>query len=201
MKKNLLLIAFGVVCSLLFAGIVFLASQPPRGNPIQLSPPPTPKLWVVQVSGAVAYPGVYELPAGSRVRDAVLVAGGVTSGVNLSRINQAALLEDGQCITIPFTTPETGLFPNRENSPFTTTETPSSDSAQSSLVLPALLNLNTATLEELEQLPEVGQVLAQRIIDYRSTEGSFATIEDIMKVTGIGWAKFDQIKDFITVEP
>jgi len=170
---------------------VFLASRPPRGNAILLSPPPTPRLWAVQVSGAVVNPGVYELPTGSRVRDAVQAAGGLTSDANASTINQAALLEDGQSIVIQAST-FLDAPPVQRGNPLSVTIEPASTQ---------LIDINTAVVEELEELPDIGPVIAQRIIDYRSSNGPFTTIEEIMKVPGIGQVMFDQIKDLITVVP
>ena len=191
MKKGLLYIAFGVVCGLLASGIVLLASRPPRGNGILLSPPPTPRLCVVQVTGAVVYPGVYELPAGSRVRDAVQAAGGLTAEANASAINLAAPLEDGQSIVIQASA-SLDSPPAQRGNPLSITIEPAS--AQ-------LINLNTAALEELDDLPDIGPVIAQRIVDYRTENGPFVTIDEIMKVPGIGQVTFDKIKNLITVEP
>jgi competence protein ComEA len=190
-KKGLLYIAFGVVCGLLVGGVVFLASRPPRGSMILLSPPPTPRTWVVQVSGEVIYPGVYELPAGSRVRDAVQAAGGLTGEADSSSINLAAPLEDGQSIVV-----KAGAAlnspPAQRGDPLSITIEPAS--AQ-------LININTADLEELDKLPDIGSVIAQRIVDYRNVNGPFMRIEEIMNVPGIGQGIFDKIKDMITVEP
>jgi competence protein ComEA len=190
-KRVLLYIAFGVVCGLLAGGIVFLASRPPRGNGILLSPPPTPRSWVVQVSGAVAYPGVYELPAGSRVRDAVQVAGGLTAEANASAINLAAPLEDGQSIVIQASA-SLDSPPVQRGNPLSVTIEPASTQ---------LININTAALEELDELPDIGPVIAQRIVDYRTANGPFVAIEEIVKVPGIGQVTFEKIKDLITIAP
>jgi competence protein ComEA len=190
-KKGLLYIAFGVVCGLLASGIVLLASRPPRGNGILLSPPPTPRLCVVQVTGAVVYPGVYELPAGSRVRDAVQAAGGLTAEANASAINLAAPLEDGQSIVIQASA-SLDSPPAQRGNPLIVTIEPAST---------RLININTAALEELDELPDIGPVIAQRIIDYRTANGPFVSIEEIVKVQGIGQVTFEKIKDLITIEP
>jgi len=190
-KKILLYIAFGVVCGLLGAGILFLTSRPPRGDVILLSPPPTPRLWVVQISGAIVNPGVYELPAGSRVRDAVLAAGGLAAEADVSAINLAAPLEDGQSIVIQaIVTLEPPLA--QKSAPLSVTVEPASSRS---------ININTAALEELVDLPDIGPVIAQSIIDFRTTNGLFTAIEEIMKVPGIGQVTFEKIKGLITVEP
>jgi len=206
-KKELLLIAFGVVISLLGSGIVYLASRPPRGNAIQLLPPPTQSLLVVQVSGAVVNPGVYELPAGSRVRDAIQAAGGFTSEAYQIGVNQAALLEDGKSIIIqanPPTqrSPSTPELTARIENPIPTTAAslPDSDLPASTATY-GLININTATLEELDRLPGIGPVIAQRIIDFRTSDGPFVQVEDIMNVKGIGQVTFEKIRGLITVGP
>ncbi len=209
MKKILLAIAFGIFCGLLGGGITFLASRPPRGSAIQLLPQPTPRLWVVQVSGAVVYPGVYELPAGSRVRDAVQAAGGLTSEASPFGINLAAPLEDGKSIVIQSNTPtpkpraSPTLKPTvqGENLPSATVVIPASEQLPTTAVSTGLIDVNTATLEELDRLPDIGPVMAQRIIEYRTANGPFAAIEDIMNVPGIGPVTFEKINELITVGP
>ncbi len=211
MKKGLLLIAFGFFCGLLGAGILFLASQPPRGSAIRLLPPPTASLWVVQVSGAVVQPGVYELPAGRRVQDAVRAAGGFTSDASTTAVNLAALIKDGENIVIPANPPTPAVVIPRatstsqpaargENPPLTPAPLPTTQE-QPATTPDGLININTASLEELDRLPEIGPVMAQRIIDYRTTNGPFAAIEDIMNVQGIGPATFEKIKTLITAGP
>jgi competence protein ComEA len=201
MKKTFLSIAFGVVCGLLGAGIVFLASRPPRGSMILLSPPPTPRFWVINISGAVVHPGVYELTTGSRVRDAVQAAGGLSSDASVSGTNLAALLVDGQSIVIPDSTSLTPLPAERGDSLSITIAPALKQGASANTASASLINLNTATLDELDELPDIGPVTAQSIIDYRTANGAFVTIEDIKKVPGIGQVMFDKIKDLITVGP
>src|SRR4030066_1289788 len=89
-------IAYGVVCGLLAAGIILLVSRFPRGEAIQLRPPPSPQPILVDVTGAVVQPGVYSLPYGSRVFDAIEAAGGLTEAAVAQTLTQAAFLEDGQ---------------------------------------------------------------------------------------------------------
>jgi competence protein ComEA len=186
-------ILFGLVCGVLAAGLILLVGSPARGEPVTLSEPPTPKPLVVEIAGAVTNPGVYSLPAGSRVQEAIEAAGGMLAEADARTVNQAAFLKDGEKLNIPFRppdtpTPEPGMPtppPDRSN-PFN---------------LPGLVNINTANLDELESLPEIGPKIAQTIIDYRNTYGPFATIEDIMDVPGIGEKTFEAIKDLITVGP
>jgi competence protein ComEA len=193
-KKQFSTAAFGVVCGLLAGGLVFLVSRQPRGAAVQLSPAPTPHFWVVQIEGAVVHPGVYELPEGSRVRDIVQAAGGLSPAAS-STVNLAALLSDGQFIFI-HTEPSPTTLSERSNPLSITSQPALTPGAPSRLV-----NINTAALEELDHLPDIGPQTAQSIIDYRTTNGPFVTVEDIMDVPGIGQVKFEKIKDLITVEP
>jgi competence protein ComEA len=184
-------VALVVVLGLLGTGILFIASGPPRGNPIQLLPPPTPTPIQVHVTGAVNQPGVYTLPANNRVHDAIQAAGGFTDEANDQAINLAAPLQDGLQIWVP------SRQPNQESGPGSETGENSDD--QRSTTSGSLININTATQEELETLPQIGSITAEKIINYRQTEGYFISIEDIQKVPGIGPATYEKIKDLITV--
>lgn len=94
-------VAFGVVCGLLGAGVILLVGSQPRGEPVILSAPMTPGPIVVHVDGAVAKPGVYSLPAGSRVLDAVLAAGDLLPEADTQALNLAAPLQDGEHLLVP----------------------------------------------------------------------------------------------------
>ena len=142
---------------------------------------------VVHVTGAVNAPGVYTLPADARVDDAVRAAG-ATAEADLSQLNLAQKLADGQKITVPAVGTNTGT----DDAGAATTSTNSDSSG-------ALVNINTATLEELETLPSIGEVRAQAIITYRETNGGFRTIDDIKEVSGIGEKIFADISPYITV--
>lgn len=138
------------------------------------------ELWVY-VCGAVREPGVYGLPDGTRVKDAVEAAGGFAGDADPEAWNLAQKLTDGQQIRIP-------TLAERE------AEAQASPGDGSGLV-----NLNTATQEELMTLPGIGETRAQAIIDYREREGPFSSIEDVMLVSGIKEAAFQKIRDRITV--
>ena len=178
-------LALGIVCGLLGAGIILLVSRPPRGNAIVLFPPPSPVPLVVFVSGAVAHPDVYTLPSGSRVRDAIQAAGGLSPDADPQTLNLASFLTDGAKVQVP-------TIPKATNS-----------NASVIGVVPGivggLININIASQQELDTLPEIGPTLAQRIITYRETKGLFSRIEDIQNVSGIGPATFEKIKALITV--
>ena len=189
-------IAFGVVLSLTATGILLFVNSRPRGEPIRLLPLPSPQPLVVQVGGEVVHPGVYSLPPGSRVLEAIQAAGGTLPGANIQLINQAALIQDGELIWIPAIKPTEGFSPH----PSLTPPADSPPGAEPSSTPDFPINLNTATLAELDALPHIGKVLAQRIIDYRSANGPFQKVEDVQAVDGIGPGIYAEIQNLITVE-
>jgi len=193
--KSVWLLIFGLVCGFLGAGLLLLVAGPPLGRPVELLPPPTPLPLAVHVDGAVAHPGLYRLPAGSRVQDAIQAAGGLSSTVASGHINLAALLKDGEQILVPDRSSTPTALPLRASNP-TATRRPASPTPTR---IAGKINLNTATAAELESLPGIGPSLAQGIIDYRLRHGKFKKIEDIIEVYGIGQKTFDRIKNLITV--
>lgn len=180
----------GVLIGLVLGGLLWIVVRSPRGNAVALQPQPTEAPLVVDVTGAVPRPGVYEFPTGARVKDAVQAAGGLLAEADKSTINLAAPLEDGQRLEIPYLS---GLEPTPP--PFTGF----SSSGNRVGGTGQLIDINTATVEELETLPGIGPTLAQAIVDYRNEFGPFFAIEDIMFVDGIGPDTFEAIKDLITV--
>jgi competence protein ComEA len=143
---------------------------------------------VVHVAGAVAAPGVQRLPAGARVVDAVDAAGGAAPDADLGRINLAAVLADGQQVYVP----RAGESPP---APIT----PSSGAPDGAAGTVALVDLNTATAAELEELPGVGPTTAGAIIAHREQHGPFGSVDDLLDVRGIGEAKLEQLRDLATV--
>jgi competence protein ComEA len=138
----------------------------------------------VHVAGHVRHPGLVRLPAGSRVNDAIRAAGGATAGADLDAVNLARKLTDGEQVLIPGPgDPPPSLPPGA--SPGAGTPT-------------APLDLNTATVEQLDTLPGVGEVTAGRIVAYRSAH-PFTTVDELLEVPGIGQRRFDQLKDLVTV--
>lgn len=188
-------ILFTVLCTLLAIGAIYLVSRPERGAPIRLLPPPTPAPLVVQITGAVHQPDLYSLPPGSRVNDAILAAGGLLADADDSRINLAALLVDGSLLVIPS---KSDSSTNEFSEPGPTPEPPTRSGA---IIEQGLLDINQATAEEFERLPEIGPVIAQAIVDYRAANGPFTTLEAIQNVAGIGPVIFEQIKRLITLSP
>lgn len=135
---------------------------------------------VVDVVGRVRHPGMYTLAPGARVNDAVIAAGGLLRGVNRMTLNLAAKVTDGQQVVVGVA----GAGP----------PTTGGQGSASGLV-----DLNTATLEQLDALPGVGPVLAQHILDWRTAHGSFATVDQLRDVPGIGDVKFTSLRSRVTV--
>jgi competence protein ComEA len=174
-------IILGILIGLLAAGLILVGNGRLEGKPILLHPPADSPGVRVSVQGAVATPGVYRLPAGSIVQDAIQAAGGFLPHADVSRINLAALLSDGQEIRVPLRTPT--AQPGVSSS--------ATDSAHKKI------NLNTATLAELDSLPGIGPVLAQRIIDYREEHGPFQSVDELLNVKGIGPELLEKIRDLV----
>lgn len=174
-----------LVCGMLIAGVIALTTAPPRGEPIALLPPPTPLPLTIDVSGAVAHPGLVFLPLNSRVQHALDAAGGVLPEADLAALNLAAPLQDGAQILVPYRV----------------TPVPTPEKTASSSVSTTPINVNTATADELATLPGIGAVTAQRIVEYRTKFGPFETVDDVTLVFGIGIATLEKIRPFITVSP
>jgi competence protein ComEA len=174
--KTILNITYGVLIGLLAGGVIWLVISPARGEAVTLLPTTTPGLLTVYVSGAVATPGVYTLPEGSRVDAAITAAGGMLPGAEINNINLALPVVDGQQINVP------GIV-------------------ETSHVNAGRVNINTATLDELDALPGIGPTTAQSILDYRQEHGPFQIIQQIQNVTGVGSATFAGIQNYISVGP
>ncbi|MEV4180756.1 ComEA family DNA-binding protein [Streptosporangium canum] len=134
----------------------------------------------VHVTGKVRRPGVITLPAGSRITDAVQAAGGVRKGAATGPLNLARKLVDGEQIIVGAAGPAAAAPPTADPAPI-------------------VLDLNTATPEQLEQLPGVGEVLARRIVEYRDGHGGFRTVEQLREVSGIGDRKYAEIREKVHV--
>ncbi|MEV4767415.1 ComEA family DNA-binding protein [Micromonospora chokoriensis] len=138
---------------------------------------------VVAVAGKVRKPGLVRLPAGSRLADAVQAAGGPLPGVDLALLNPARKVTDGELIVV-------GVTP---------APAPVGPAGGEAATAAGPLNLNTATLAQLDALPGVGPVLAQRILSHRDQHGGFKAVGDLRQVDGIGDARYEQLKDLVTV--
>jgi competence protein ComEA len=140
---------------------------------------------VAHAAGAVLHPGVYELHAGARVTDLIDAAGGPTADADVDRLNLAALVTDGERVYVP----RVG-----EAMPATAAGASATDGASA-----GPLDLNTATLDQLDELPGIGPATAKAIIDEREKRGRFKSVDDLLDVRGIGPAKLDAIRDLVTV--
>ena len=167
----------------------------------------------VYITGEVNSPGVVLLNNGSRIVDAIEAAGGVTDKANITKVNLVYILQDGMKINIPnqndlknnenfeYITMSSGDEKNDaniNNSASNTSSEESSSNKESAFKI-SVVNINTATQTELETLPGIGPSLALKIINYRKENGKFSSIEDIKNVSGIGDAKFENIKNYIRV--
>ncbi len=178
-KRALLII--GVFLLLISLLVVFRgnsqASATPEILPITVVEPEI----FVDVTGAVNKPGVYSLTGKSRVIDAIKAAGDSAPGADLSTINLARILNDGEQIYVDSTVVN------------------SAGVRVSKFVHSGPININRATARQLDALDGIGPVIAQRIVDYRKVNGSFVSIDDLQKVSGIGAAKFAQIKSKVRI--
>jgi competence protein ComEA len=138
---------------------------------------------VVDVVGAVRRPGLYRLPRNARVADAIAKAGGVTPKAQVELVNLAAMIADGEQIVVP----RKGAVAAGG----TGSATPGAASGP--------VHLNSATLEQLDSLPGIGPVTAQKILDYRQQHGAFGSVEELDAVPGIGPARLEQLKDLVAL--
>jgi competence protein ComEA len=158
-------------------------SREPAPAAIPLEPvaeEPRRAVLVVHVAGAVRRPGLYRLREGARIADAVRRAGGAVRGADLAAVNLAAPLVDGVQILVPGSAaPRGSAVP----------ETPAPGGA---------LSLSSATVEQLDELPGVGPITAQKIVDYRTEHGPFASVDDLDAVPGIGPTRIEQLRELVT---
>ena len=195
-----------ILLSLAWLGVLggtLLFVQQPSAQPIEILPPPTaapsaapaasatPGPIHVDVAGAVRTPGVYTLPIGSLVVDAITAAGGAGSEADLDRLNKAVTLQDGMQVYVP-----------HKDEPLPEAATPSSPAASGAAASGTAsaeadpVNINTASLEALDSLPGIGPSLAQAIVAGRP----YSTVEDLLRVQGIGEARLKQLRARITVQ-
>jgi competence protein ComEA len=168
---------------LLVGGRVLAHRQPstaPAAHAVAVKPARAPKL-VVHVVGAVRRPGLYRLADGSRVADAVAKAGGATRKADVSLVNLAAPVADGTQIVVP--------------ARITSTDGASSESGGQTQGGP--VHLNIATAEDLDGLPGVGPVTAQKIVDYRQENGAFSSVDDLDAIPGIGPKRLEQLRELV----
>lgn len=172
-------------------------SGPPAAEP---SPSPEnreTKEWVLYITGGVASPGVYSLPPGSRVHNLVDAAGGLLPNADPVKVNLAAPLADGVHVHVPLAGEDGGkndipVPAAPQDSGFLRQPAVTSSGGTESAV-----RVNTATLEELQRLPGVGPAIARAILEYRTQKGRFSTLQDLLKVKGIGPKKLESLRDHV----
>jgi len=152
-------------------------------------PMQTPEYIFVHIVGAVNSPGVFELPAGARVNDVLTLAGGETQYADLTQINLAAVLQDAMQIIVP-------EFGEDIDAVFVFGGTATGQTASQA---DGLININTATAQELQALPGVGPVLAQNIIDFRESHGGFTSVDELIHVTRIGQATLERLRPLVVI--
>jgi len=159
----------------------------------QLAAEPDADLVLVHVAGAVREPGVYELKAGSRVTDAVERAGGPRARAWLESINLASQLVDGQQVMVPLRPAAAS-----ESTGVRASVTPgASDGLLAGAATTGPISLSTASAAELERLPGVGPVTAEKIVDHRNEHGPFRSADELTAISGIGPARVDAIRDLV----
>ncbi len=205
-------VVLSLVWLVVLAGVLLFMRRP-AAQPIEILPPPTPAPSVtplptftpgptasprplrIDVSGAVANPRVYTLPGGSVIADAIALAGGPAADADLDRINKAVELQDGMQVYVPRKA-ETPALP-----PISTSQAaphPTAPPVRSAITVAVAgrINVNTATLAELDTLPGIGPKTAQLIVDGRP----YAQVDDLLKVKGIGPATLAKLADLVTVD-
>ena len=187
---RIVLIAIAFIAALAAAYALFQAWDERSAPPIVIEDAAASHPVVVDVRGAIETAGVYALPPGARVQDAITAAGGLAEIADLSTINLARRLRDGEVVTIL-------ELPASGNAPPTVA---SAVGASNDASRPRI-NINTATAEELDALPGVGEVTAARIIAYRDQNGPFRAVDDLIHVEGIADRTIDAVRDMVTIGP
>jgi competence protein ComEA len=182
-----------LLAAVVLLGAAVAATAVWRGRPVPQPAPPLPAVagastsstaeLVVSVAGQVVRPGLVRLPAGARVADALQAAGGPVPGADLAGVNLARRLTDGEHVLLA---PDTGQGPAAQMAG----EAPAANGSK--------VNLNTATLAELDALPGVGPVTARRILDWRAANGRFGSVDQLREVDGIGETRFAQLRELVT---
>ena len=190
------LIGLSIAVGLSAAGLWLVQRQAPSAGRVEVIIP-TPAPIVVHVLGAVQAEGVYSLPPGSRIADAIDAAGGPGPDADLSRLNLAARAPDGARIHIPHENdrePDTPVTDTAEERPGTTIDEATRDSAPA----PAgFIDLNTAGLSGLISLPGIGEKRAAAIIQFRELKGLIESVDDLLEIDGIGQGTVDNIRPFV----
>jgi competence protein ComEA len=193
LQRRRALLAAAVALALLLLAVRYVLPAGTTTPAAPLPPPPAPGASatgasagrvVVDVVGAVRQPGLYRLPQGSRIADAVAQAGGATGKAELAQVNLAAPLADGEQVVVP-----------KRGAVGAVASSGSGGGAGTGPAAP--VQLSTATLEQLETLPGIGPVMAQKILDFRTKHGAFSSVDELDAVSGIGPKRLDQLRDLV----
>ena len=186
-RRQALVVAGVLAVVLVLAGKLLAggSGQRPRvAFPLaRAAPPAPPSLLVVDVAGAVRQPGLYRLPKGSRIADAVAKAGGATGKAAVDGVNLAAPLADGEQVVVPARVAGAAAGAAPTGAPGAAASGP--------------VSLSTATAEQLDALPGIGPVTAQKIVDYRTAHGAFGSVDELDAISGIGPARLDQLRGLV----
>ena len=193
------IVAMFVLAGALLATAIVLLTDRPQTTTVSILPPPptatesptsTPAPISVYVIGAVVSETVVQVPADARIMDVIAAVGGALPNADLRSINLAAPVVDGQMIAVPFQS-------DTADATVLVTVPPPTQSQSNNA---PLVNLNTATIEELETVSGIGPVTAQNIIDYRDANGPFTSVDDLINVTRIGPTTLENLRPYLTVE-
>ena len=172
---------------------------PPAQANAEPTPTPEPEMIMVHIVGAVHYPGVYEVPRGSRVSHLVEMAGGYTEDADPELINMSAVVHDATQIRFPFIGDEPVEIPTA-GQPGQAAGDTQGGQPQTGITADGRININLASFAELQTLPNIGEVRARNIINFREAHGGFSTIYELLEVSQIGDGTFASIRDYVTVD-
>ena len=187
-RRQALAATVGLLALLAVAGRTFVgagASAARPSEPLVVQPAALPTRLTVHVAGAVRQPGLYRLKEGSRVADAVARAGGATAKADTAAVNLAAPLADGIQVLVPSRVAGAA-------------DAAAATGAGAGAGSPARISLSSASAAELDALPGVGPVTAQKIVDHRAAHGGFSSVDDLDAIPGIGAARLEQLRDLVT---
>lgn len=192
MIKKLQFIGLGIFIGLIITGLVLLVCRPPSGSPVIILPTDAPGEITIYINGAVNQVGVYSLPFGSRLQDGLIAAGGLSADADVSSLNLAKLLSDEEFIHIY----KVGEAYSASAFPYSNL-----NDTKGIITNTQKVDINHATMDEIMNLPGIGATKANAIITFRSENGFFKHIDDLLLVNGIGPSILEQISGFIEILP